>query len=231
MKRDMLAVAAVLLAWSACAGQTAETQALVQQRLNTLRYLLQRHTSDGGFTPSANDKKPTLGATSSALRALKYFGGEAPDRDACAKFVASCFDKETGGFRQRPGEGKPDVFTTAVGIMAVAELKMPMKDYEGPVMAYLAKNAKTFEDVRIAAAGLEAIGKLPDASADWLKMLAGMRNEDGTYGTGEDQARATGGAVACQLRLGEKIKDPKAVLTWASPTALKRVKETSDFPK
>ena len=209
MKRAILAL---LIACSPCLSQTAETQARVQKNLATIRYLQARQTSEGGFTASAKEKKPALGPTSSALRALKYFGGELENRDACVKFVASCFDRDSGGFRQRPDEGKADVFTTAVGIMAVVELKMPLRDYEKPVMAYLARNAKSFEDVRIAAAGLEAVGKLPDVSADWLRMLAGMRNEDGTYGKGEDHARATGGAVACQLRLGEKVKDAKAIL-------------------
>src|SRR6185369_5650855 len=103
----------------------------------------------------------SLRATSSALRALKYLGGEVADRDSCAKFVTACFDKTTGGFRDRPGDGKPDVATTAIGLMAVVELKMRVDDYAGPVTDFLAKNAKTFEEVRIAAAGLESLGKLP----------------------------------------------------------------------
>jgi prenyltransferase beta subunit len=203
MKRTLLILAAILLAGPPVRGQTPE--------ITTLTYLNLRQTKEGGFVASKNDTKATLGPTSAAIRALKYFGGEVADRDACIKFVSSCFDKETGGFRPRPDEGKPDVFTTAVGIMAVVALKMPLKDYEAPVMAYLGKNAKSFEEIRIAAAGLESLGKLPPQSADWLKTLAGMRNEDGTYGK-EDKARATGGAVACQLRLGEKVKDPKAIL-------------------
>ncbi len=185
-------------------AQTAEMQTVIYLRL--------RQTKEGGFVAAQGETKAALGPTSAAVRALKYFGGDVPDPDGCKKFVAACFDKETGGFRPRPGEGKPDVFTTAVGLMAVVELKMPVDDYAGPAMDYLAKNAKTFEEVRIAAAGLEAIGKRSAKTDDWLKLLAGMRNPDGSYGKGDDQARATGGAVAAQLRLGDKPKDPKAVL-------------------
>ncbi len=204
MKRNVLALTAFLLAWSPSWGQTPA--------MATILYLRHRQTNEGGFVASKGETKAALGPTSAAVRALKYFGGEVADRDACVKFVASCFDKETGGFRPRPDEGKPDVFTTAVGLMAVVELKMPLKDYEGPALAFLGKNANSFEEVRIAAAGLEAIGKLPPQKDDWLNLLAAMRNEDGTYGKGGEQARATGGGVACQMRLGTQVKDPKAIL-------------------
>lgn len=199
-----LPVGVVLLALGPVSAQTPEAV--------TILYLKQLQAPGSGFRPSKADTQPSLRATSSALRALKYFGGAANDRAACATFVARCFDKNTGGFRDRPGEGQPDVATTAVGLMAVVELKMPSADYAGPALAFLSKNARSFEEIRIAAAGLEAIGKLPDEAADWRKLLAEMRNADGTYGKGAALPRATGGAVACQLRLGEKVADPSAIL-------------------
>jgi hypothetical protein len=185
-------------------GQTPEAQTII--------YLRQLQTREGGFLPARGETKPTLRATSSALRAIKYLGGEVPNREGCAKFVAGCFDRESGGFTDRPGEGKPDVFTTAIGIMASVELKVPRDDYERPATEFLAKNAKGFEEVRIAAAGLEALGKLPSKATEWRKLLAEMRNRDGTYGKGDDLVRATGGAVAAQLRLGDKVADPDAIL-------------------
>jgi prenyltransferase beta subunit len=180
--------------------------------MQSILYLRHRQTAEGGFTASVSEKKPALGPTSAAVRALKYFGAEVPKADECRKFVADCFDKESGGFRPMPGEGKPDVFTTAVGIMAVVELKMPVEDYARPVLDYFAKNARSFEEIRIAAAGLESLGKPSPKAKDWLATLGEMRNEDGSFGKGEDRPRATGGGVACQLRLGEKVKDPKAVI-------------------
>ena len=39
-----------------------------------------------------------------------------------------------------------------------------------------------------------------------------MRNPDGTYGSGDGKARATGGAVVAVLRLGGKVPHPDAIL-------------------
>src|SRR5262249_10976283 len=123
----------------------------------TVAYLRELQTKEGGFLPAKGQEKPTLRATSSVVRALKYFGGEPKDREAAARFVASCFDETSGGFMDQPGQGRPDVATTAVGLMAVVELKVPSEKIIGPAVAFLAKNAKSHEEVRIAAAGLEAV--------------------------------------------------------------------------
>jgi prenyltransferase beta subunit len=165
-------------------------------------------TREGPFLPARGADRPGLRATSSALRALKYFGGQPRDRAACVPFVKACFDKDSGGFTDQPGKGKPDVATTAVGLMAVVELKMPAGDYEGPAVAYLGKHAKDFEEVRIAVAGLEAVGKLPPQAAAWSDQLARVRNEDGTYGKG-GKARTTGGAVVAELRMGKKLTEAR----------------------
>src|SRR5438067_252069 len=104
MPRCILSALTLLAVCIPLHGQTEEMQTLI--------YLRHRQTPDGGFTASTNEKKAALGPTSAAVRALKYFGGEVPKAEACKKFVAGCFDKESGGFRPTPGEGKPDVFTT-----------------------------------------------------------------------------------------------------------------------
>ena len=70
-----------------------------------------------------------------------------------AAFVLTCFDPKTGGFAE-PG-GKPDVPTTSIGVMAAAELGIPKEKY-AKSMDYLKENAKTFEEVRIGAAAVEA---------------------------------------------------------------------------
>src|SRR5262249_27442227 len=78
-------------------------------------------TPGGGYAPSAapagSTPQPRLGATTSAVRALKYFGDQPRDLEASTKFVASCYDEATGGFGDTPG-AKPTANTTAVGIMA-----------------------------------------------------------------------------------------------------------------
>jgi prenyltransferase beta subunit len=164
------------------------------------------------MTPAPNVRiAPTLRATSAAVRALHYLGGEVPNPQACATFVASCYDAASGGFSDIPG-GKPDLFTTAVGIMAVMELKMPTEPYAAGVTKYLSENAKGYEDIRIAAAGLERIKAKSPRNAEWLKEIEKLQNADGTFGKGMGQARDTGGSVVILLRLGGKIGKQDVVL-------------------
>jgi hypothetical protein len=176
----------------------------------TVAWLQALQQADGSFLGAP--KQPAgLRATSAAIRALKYLGGEVPDRDKAAKFVDATFDKAAGGFADTPG-GKPDVFTTAVGLMAVVELKMPRDKYVEPAVKFLVENAKSFEEVRIGAAGLEAVNMPQAAPAAWQEAIGKLRNPDGTYGKGDGQARDTGGAVAAVLRLGGKVEQPENVV-------------------
>lgn len=211
MKRTTLAYLTLLLCVAPAWGPGHPRQRVAQQRKQTIEYLQSLQAKSGGFRAVPGEGPQSLRATSSALRALKYFGGEARDRAACVHYVKGCFDRENGGFTDQPGKGEPDVVTTAVGLMAVVELKMPAEDYTRPVLAYLGKHVKSFEDVRIAAAGLEAVGKLPPAADEWLDMLKRMRNEDGTFGKGDAKTRATGGAAVAVLRLGGKVDRDKVL--------------------
>jgi hypothetical protein len=124
--------------------------------------------------------------------------------------VHGCFFK--GGFVDSHPSLSPDVFSTAVGIMAVVELTMPREKYTPKVVKYLADHAKSFEDIRIAAAGLESVKKRPAKADDWLKEIAKLRNKDGTYGKGTGAARFTGGAVVTVLRLGGGVAGKDEVL-------------------
>jgi prenyltransferase beta subunit len=138
-------------------------------------------------------------------------GGEPRDKQPCRKFVASCFDKESGGFADRPG-GKPDVFTTAVGAMAVVVLDMPLADFADGVVKFLSDNAKEFEDIRIAAAGLETVKKESPHNAKWVADIKKTASADGTFGTGAGLVRQTGSAAQVILRLGGKIDQQDKVL-------------------
>jgi len=186
-----------------------------QDRAATVKYLLAAEAPTGGFygSPPApgSQPEPSISATTSGLRALKYFGGLPKYPEKHASFVAKCYDAPSGGFRDRPGE-KPTVTTTAVGIMAATELKMPLDQYRDGVERYLAANAKDFEEIRMAAAAAETLGKRPSAADGWLKEVAKSRSPDGTYGGGDGAARATGSTVALILRLGEKIDNREQVL-------------------
>lgn len=181
----------------------------------TVAYVQKLQTSTGGFldrVPPPNVRMvPTLRATSSGVRALKYLGAKLPNPDGAAKYVASCFDSVSGGFSNLP-KGEPDVFATAVGIMAVTELKMPTEPYALGVLKYLTENAKGFEDIRIAAAGLERVSAKSPKNDEWLAAIRKLQNPDGTFGKGLGQARDTGGSVVILLRLGASVEMRDAIL-------------------
>ena len=206
MKRPVLLLVGVLCFVPSTFPQTAE------EKKATIAYLRKLQTKDGGFVARLDDKeKPSLRATSAAVRALHYLGGEVPNRDTAAAFVKSCHDVDSGSFADEPG-GKPAVFPTAVGAMAVVALKMPVEKYEAGVVKYLDKNAKSFEEIRIAVAGLEALGKKSAEAGAWTALIEKMRNDAGAFGKGDGIARETGGATVALLRLGAKVEESDRVV-------------------
>ena len=180
----------------------------------TVEYVRSLQTNIGGFLamkPAPNVRlAPTLRATSAAVRALGYLHGDAPNPMAAAEYVDRCFDPASGAFADMPG-GTPDVFATSVGLMAVTALKMPAEKYAEPAAKYLTANAKSFEDIRIAVAGLEAIGVKSPKAKEWVEAIRKTQNADGSYGKGDGSARATGSAAVALMRLGEET-DRDAVL-------------------
>jgi prenyltransferase beta subunit len=204
VRRTLFAGLCLLLVLAPARAQTPE------QKKATIAYLRGLQQKDGGFAPAAGHDKSSLRATSAAARVLTYFGDTAPAATPAAPFIARCFDKESGGFADSPG-GKVDVPTTAVGLIALPTLRMPVRPHERAAK-YLDDNVKGFEQIRIAAAGFEAIHQRPAKADEWLKEIATMRNPDGTYGSGDGKARATGGAVVAVLRLGGKVPHPDAIL-------------------
>jgi prenyltransferase beta subunit len=217
MKRAGLILAAVAVLSAVARGQSLEEKkqtiraVLALQAPVPLLEVPNLAASDGAFFPGpTKDGKlqASLRATLAAVRVLKYFEGELPSREACQVFVAHCRNPYNGGFADHPG-GKPDVATTAVGVMAVVDLKMRAQEYRYGVADYLKKHVKTFEDIRIAAAAYESLrdlSEMPEYAAQWLEQIGKLRNIDGTYGKGSGVARATGSAVAAVLRLGGKVE-------------------------
>lgn len=181
----------------------------------TIAFVQKLQVESGGFLsiPPAPNKRgvPTLRSTSAGVRALHYLGGDIPNKDACIKFVKSCYDAASGGFSDTP-KGKPDVFSTAIGLMAVTELKMPVEKYAAGADKYLSDNAMTFDDIRIAVAGLEAIKEKSPKRDEWIKVVIKLQNADGTFGKDLGQPRATGGSVVTLLRLGAKPLEVDRVL-------------------
>ncbi len=184
------------------AQTAAESQA-------TIKFVQSLQHPDGGFAgaPMQPYTASTLRATSASIRALKYFGGKLPNRDKVVEFVKSCFDDATGSYSDTP-KGKTDVIVTAIGIMAAAELKLPADPFMTKAVGYLTANAKESEEVRLAAAGLEAASQFPKEPVErWLADIAKLRNSDGSYGNPTGDARLTGSCVALILRVGGKMDD------------------------
>jgi len=209
MKWTLALAIAGLATWSPLAP--AQTPAELGR---TAAYLAAFQNSDGGFAPKVGQKS-SLGSTSSAIRTLGFVGGSIPDFPGCVAYVESCHDTASGGFASIPG-GKVDVGTTASGLMAVGALKLDPKPYADGAIGFLSKNAKSFEEVRIAVAGLEAIQTPSPDFPRWTEQVRAAQNPDGTFGSGPGRAFATGSRVAALLRMGVALeKDQKDAILAA----------------
>ncbi len=199
MKASSRVLAIVVLVQTVGAGARAQSAADFAQ---TAAFAASLQKEDGGFAAGPGQPS-TLGATNTAIRVLDYVGGSIPDVAGCVSFVKSC-KIQGSGFAQTPG-GKPDVVTTAVGLLAAGELKIADKGTIDDAIAFFSTHAKAFEEVRMSIAGLEAVeSKSPDFPR-WLQQIEAMRQPDGSFGTGPGKAFATGGAAAAVMRMGLKL--------------------------
>ncbi len=160
---------------------------------DTVKYILAlQDPATGGFkvTPAG---KPSLRACNGGVKALKAMGQPVPELDKVKAFVAGCYDAKSGTFAE-PG-GKTDVAINAVGLMIAIDLGLPREKFAG-AMTYLKDNAKTFEEVRIAAAAVEAWGvaDCPFSLDGWVKTAGDTAATD---------ARTAGSVLAMHLRLGK----------------------------
>jgi len=206
----MLALTLALWILSADPGDTP------QLRAESVAYLRTLQTAGGGFVSRRAadheaDPLPSLRVTRTALRAFRFLEGSPTDTEAVKRFVRECHDPKSGGFSDRPG-APPDAISTAVGLMALVELNMRIEPYLDGALKFLGKNTRTFEDIRMAAAGLEAVEKTVPESARWLQTIDNARNSDGSYGQGAERTRATALNVVAQLRLGGTPPSIPAVL-------------------
>jgi hypothetical protein len=209
MRTGVVAVAVWLVGGLPLVAQTPAPDQASIKFLNGLR------GEDGGYAPAparpGTPLRSSLRATTSALRAIKYLGGQPEDTAATAKFTERCYDKSVGGFADYWGEA-PTVTTTAVGALAAVELKLPPELYREGVTRYLSERAKDLEEIRIAAATFESFGTRAPKAEEWLRQIAAAANPDGTFGRGPGLARATGGAAAMILRLGGTVEHRDEVL-------------------
>ena len=211
MDRRTLLIAGVLSGLPR-SGALAGSLAGKLQR-NSLKYLASLQNSDGGFRAGAADGPSSLGPTTSCLRGLRYQGGRTPNRDDILRFLAGCRDHATGGFGDVPGS-PADVRSTAVGLMALVELKVPLVPYEAPLTQFLSTRAKGLPEFYISAAALESAGWTTPQAQRWLAEWEATRNADGSYGKGPAD---TAGAVIITLRLGGTFRDPEGALRILKP--------------
>jgi prenyltransferase beta subunit len=198
-----LVLTALVLAPTAAAAQTpAEKQA-------TLKYISSLRDEQSGGFKATPDAKPSLRATNGAAKAIPFFGGELESKGKAAAFVMSCYDLKTGSFAE-PGT-KPDVATTAIGVLAAAALDVPRDKYTRALNS-LRVNAKTFDEVRIAAAAVEAYGveHIRFDLKPWFDMARKHLMELGEMDPQDGGAREIGSAAALFLRLGEQPPDATA---------------------
>ena len=198
-------LAALASAWIAPMSRAQSPAEMAQ----TAAYTAAHQNKDGGFS-QAPGQPSSLGATHSALKILKHVGGSVPDVLACVEYVNSCRVRG-GGFSQTPG-GKADLVTTALGLMAAAELKIDDPEMIREAVAYLGKNARSFEEVRMSAAGLEATGVYSPDTPRWFHQLQGMRNAENSFGSGAAVPFITGGVTAAILRLGMPLEHRDAIV-------------------
>ena len=205
MRRLHQTSALLLIGLASTASVRAQSPAEFAQ---TAAYVASLQNPDGGFGP-APGAPSTLGTTSGAVRILRYVGGSIPDVLNCIKYVRSC--QVDGGFAPTPG-GKADSLTTSIGLLAVGELKIADRKVVDEAVAYFHDHAKELEQVRMAVAGLEAVGGKSDDLPRWLDQVRTLGNPDGTFPEAPGQAFAAGTVAATILRSGGELPNREAAI-------------------
>lgn len=179
----------------------------VADKAATVKFILSLQDAETGAFKVTADGKPSLRACNGGVKALRALEADVPMLEKIKTFAASCYDAKTGVFAE-PG-GKPDVAINAVGILVVMELGLDKTKYAG-AMTYLKENAKTWEDVRIAAAAVEAWGvkECPFALEPWVKIAV-----DEALNAHFEDARFVGGLLAFDLRLKLQTSAKPLVVT------------------
>lgn len=205
MKRPVLFCCLIWVAVGPAWGQAptpAEKQA-------TIAWLGRLQSASGAFAADSKETtKPSLPPSISAVRALKYLGAMPPRGPEILKYLQSCWNEQEGGFAPTPG-AKVDVRTTAVAIMGLHDLEAADQNEDKITkgLAYLGEHVKDYEDVRIAAAALEATKKPVPQIQKWRDLLSALPASGDPQ-----QARQIGGAAVARLRLGETLPNQDAIL-------------------
>lgn len=181
----------------------------------TLQWLASLQQANGAFAAGKEPDAPAnVGTTSAALRAIKYFGGEVPNKEKCVAFVQSCA-QSGGGIATTPG-GKPDIISTFQGVSALTELGVIQPGQESPPRQeaekfFRAAEPKKFNELRLYAAALETMQTKDPRAEAWIGELFKLQNPDGSFGQGHNRAFDSAGIAVTILRLGGKLAKVEAI--------------------
>jgi prenyltransferase beta subunit len=187
----------------------------VSQNQAAIAFLRAWQAPSGGFVtvlpPKGAEPRPSLRTTRTAIKTFRLLGGQLPNRDAVIRYLRACHDPTSGGFCDRPGT-KPDAISTAVGLMILCELKLPVEPYLEAGLKFMNGKTEDFEEIRMVAPALEQLGRRVPRVDAWLATIDRARNADGSYGRAPGLARTTALYVMAQLRLGGEPESSAAVL-------------------
>jgi prenyltransferase beta subunit len=205
MKQAAVFACLVLSAIGAARGQAPAPL----EKQATVAWLDKLQDPKGAFAADARSAtRPSLPASISAVRALKYFGGMPPRAAQILQYLRSCWNETEGAFAPTPG-GKVDVRTTAVALMGLYDLEAAEQNQDmiNRGLIFLGEHVKDYEDVRIAAAALEATKKPVPQIQKWRDLLNALPSS-----SDPQQARQIGGVTVARMRLGESIQDQDTIL-------------------
>lgn len=169
---------------------------------------------EGGFAPDlAPGSVASLRSTVQAVRALKYFGGQVPDKEKVISYYVTFWDEQRGGFAPRRG-GSADAATTAMALMGISDLGGAERNRERIQrgLRFLVEHSQDFEEIRIGAAAFESLRKPCPVAAKWQERVLARAGADGVYGSGGNRARETGSSVVTLLRLGAPVPNKQRVI-------------------
>jgi prenyltransferase beta subunit len=211
MNRNLIPLFCLFALPSIASAQTPTAE----EKQTTLQWLYSRQQASGAFAASgAKDASANLGSTSATLRAIKYFGGQIPNKEKCADYVKSCC-QSSGGIALTP-DGKPDIISTFQGVSALTELGILQAGQEHPLRQeaekfFRAADPKKFNELRLYAAALEAMQSKDPRAENWIGELLKLQNMEGTFGQGHTRTFDTAGIAVTILRLGGKLEKADAI--------------------
>ena len=86
------------------------------------------------------------------------------------RYLKACYDPKSGGFSDRPG-ANPDAISTAVGLMILGEVQLPVELYREAGLKFMNENTEGFEQIRMVASALEELGRRVPQADQWLKAI------------------------------------------------------------